>query len=528
MSSSTQSTVSPIMASEQLVKKMLGADVTFGPGLEVKDIVIPPTTLSESIPYLTSFHEHRYSSVMLANIVRLHWRNPTATAMLTYRDASKCREVARRFNDGEAGVCGKYVQATFLTGQRGPQVQLTRLPLKATKSDITHGLPASLYPSRTFIGGSNAKLASAAQLQAIKDLISTYGTFVVEDLVRDHGDESSVKLVCDDESDARRVVKELNNTVQKSAGINQLFAEICFNLEYRFSAKWLNHLKKTFILQTTDAMSDNIDGEIASIRYTSANKESILFKRDSMDLVLRGYMDSYGDGCESNDFAEGRMRDCTKRECSICFCPPEQTVRTSCGHIYCAGCYEHTVLSNAKSPSQNGIKCFGDSGKCGMPITLQELDSNLGYKGVDKLIERSLSSYLQANTATYHCCPTPGCEQLYKVTPMAADNKGTIQRCVGCLEILCTSCHMPHDDNVTCDKAEDHVNAELMKGLNIKPCPKCKTPVDRYEGCNHLECKCGAHVCWHCMAVFDNSGECYKHMTDAHNSIYAGQPLYDA
>ncbi|KAJ3949658.1 uncharacterized protein N0V96_000782, partial [Colletotrichum fioriniae] len=522
------STVSPIMASEQLVKKMLGADVTFGPGLEVKDIVIPPTTLSESILYLTSFHEHRYSSVMLANIVRLHWRNPTATAMLTYRDASKCRKVARRFNDGDAGVCGKYVQATFLTGQRGPQVQLTRLPLKATKSDITHGLPASLYPSRTFLGGSNAKLAPAAQLQAIKDLVSTYGTFVVEDLVRDHGDESSVRLVCDDESDARRVVKELNNTVQKSAGINHLFAEICFNLEYRFSAKWLDHLKKTIILQTTDAMSDKIDGEIASIRYTSANKESILFKRDFMDLVLRGYMDSYGDGCESNDFAEGRMRDCTKRECSICFCPPEQTVRTSCGHIYCAGCYEHTVLSNAKSPSQNGIKCFGDSGKCGKPITLQELDSNLGYKGVDKLIERSLSSYLQANTATYHCCPTPGCEQLYKVTPMAADNKGTIQRCVGCLEILCTSCHMPHDDNVTCDKAEDHVNAELMKGLNIKPCPKCKTPVDRYEGCNHLECKCGAHVCWHCMAVFDNSGECYKHMTDAHNSIYAGQPLYDA
>lgn len=528
MSSSTQSTVSPIMASEQLVKKMLGADVTFGPGLEVKDIVIPPTTLSESIPYLTSFHEHRYSSVMLANIVRLHWRNPTATAMLTYRDASKCREVARRFNDGDAGVCGKYVHATFLTGQRGPQVQLTRLPLKATKSDITHGLPASLYPSRTFLGGSNAKLAPAAQLQAIKDLISTYGTFIVENLVKDHGDESSVRLVCDDESVARRAVKELNNTVQKSAGINQLFAEICFNLEYRFSAKWLDHLKKTIILQTTDAMSDKIDGEIASIRYTSANKESILFKRDFMDLVLRGYMDSYGDGCESNNFAEGRMRDCTKRECSICFCPPEQTVRTSCGHIYCAGCYEHTVLSNAKSPSQNGIKCFGDSGKCGKPITLQELDSNLGYKGVDKLIERSLSSYLQANTATYHCCPTPGCEQLYKVTPMAADNKGTIQRCVGCLEILCTSCHMPHDDNVTCDKAEDHVNAELMKGLNIKPCPKCKTPVDRYEGCNHLECKCGAHVCWHCMAVFDNSGECYKHMTDAHNSIYAGQPLYDA
>ncbi|KAK1706636.1 hypothetical protein BDP67DRAFT_528693 [Colletotrichum lupini] len=111
---------------------------------------------------------------------------------------------------------------------------------------------------------------------------------------------------------------------------------------------------------------------------------------------------------------------------------------------------------------------------------------------------------------------------------MAADNKGAIQRCIGCLEILCTSCHMPHDDNVTCDKAEDHVNAELFKGLNIKLCPKCKTPVDRYEGCNHLECKCGAHVCWQCMAVFDNSGDCYKHMTDAHNSIYAGQALYDA
>ncbi|KXH29528.1 hypothetical protein CSIM01_06261 [Colletotrichum simmondsii] len=528
MSSSTQSTVSPIMASEQLVKKMLGADVTFGPGLEVKDIVIPPATLSGSIPYLASFHEHTYSSVMLANIVRLHWRNPTATAMLTYSDASKCREVVRRFNDGEIGVCGNYVHATFLTGQRGPQLQLTRVPLKATKSDITHELPASLYPSRTFMGGSNAKLAPAAQLQAIKDLFSTYGTVMAVDRIRDLGDESAVVLVCDDESDARRVVKELNNTVQKSAGISQLFADICFNLEYSFPAKWLDHMKKTRIIHPADGWFENIDREVASIRVTSAIKESILFKRELMDLVMRVYMDSYGDNWDSYNFAEGRMRDRTDSECVICFCPPGKTIRTSCGHIYCAGCYEHTVSSTAKSPSENGIKCFGDSGKCGKPITLPELDSHLGYQGVDKLIERSLSSYLQANTATYHCCPTPRCEQLYKVTPMAADNKGTIQRCIGCLEILCTSCHMPHDETVTCDKAEDHVNAELFKGLNIKPCPKCKTPVDRYEGCNHLECKCGAHVCWHCMAVFDNSGDCYKHMNDAHNSIYAGQALYDA
>jgi ariadne-1 len=45
---------------------------------------------------------------------------------------------------------------------------------------------------------------------------------------------------------------------------------------------------------------------------------------------------------------------------------------------------------------------------------------------------------------------------------------------------------------------------------NTRDCPKCKVPINKDGGCNHMHCKkCDAHFCWVCLGNFDHNS--YAH-----------------
>jgi IBR domain, a half RING-finger domain/Ariadne domain len=39
----------------------------------------------------------------------------------------------------------------------------------------------------------------------------------------------------------------------------------------------------------------------------------------------------------------------------------------------------------------------------------------------------------------------------------------------------------------------------------IRLCPRCKIPIEKNGGCAHMQCKCGHHFCWLCMADMNNN-----------------------
>ncbi|OHE95967.1 hypothetical protein CORC01_08660 [Colletotrichum orchidophilum] len=522
-----QNAASTSKAAEQvIIRKMMGAEVTFGPGLEVKDVAIPSAN-PQNRPL--GFKKNQYTSVTYANVVRLHWRNLSKSAILTYRDSKDCHAAVRHFANGTAEVCGKVVRADFLASKNGPQLLLCRVPLEAVASDIVRDLPLSIRPIGTFLRSPRDKLEPVSQLAAISRLLSDFGPLLNEVKIEKKTDISEARATFINEADARQTVENLHNTVQRSAGVAQLFAEIVFTVEFSFSAQWLRSMKQAGRFDGTNGLQDGINGicykafgETGRLVIQSTDGEDLLSSRK----LIESYLQPFVDACEYDEeplgFQYAWRRGSVGATCAICYDVPKFPIKTSCGHVYCDECYAHTVESNAKLTSENGIKCFGDEGKCNQLLSLKELDLNLGYRVMDELIEASLSSYLRANTSKYHNCPTPGCEQVYKPTPMIEDNKGVIARCMGCLELLCTSCHVQHEHKVPCDKAEDVANSALLATLNIKKCPSCKTPIDRFDGCNHVACTCGRHVCWVCMEHYEDAMACYNHMLEAHGGAFAG------
>merc|ERR550514_1353158 len=54
---------------------------------------------------------------------------------------------------------------------------------------------------------------------------------------------------------------------------------------------------------------------------------------------------------------------------------------------------------------------------------------------------------------------------------------------------------------------ENQVANEEYKRRNTKPCPRCQSPIEKNDGCDHMTCRrgaggCGHEFCWLCLADY--------------------------
>lgn len=220
--------------------------------------------------------------------------------------------------------------------------------------------------------------------------------------------------------------------------------------------------------------------------------------------------------------------------CVSCFDDAEELTQAACGHTYCKTCiadYLRSVRDTRKFP----ITCFGESdgagATCGEPFVVDFIHQCISKTDADELRAASFLTYVQQHPADYHFCPTPDCDSVYAVhpgsdtgtAPATNDGKSTAFTCPQCLVDICTYCKTEFHDGQTCD---DHLAAvdvgvsearfrEWKRANNVKSCPTCSADIEKTEGCDHMECRCGTHMCWRCLGVF-KADTIYDHMGDCH------------
>ncbi|KAL6654618.1 hypothetical protein ACP70R_008083 [Stipagrostis hirtigluma subsp. patula] len=201
--------------------------------------------------------------------------------------------------------------------------------------------------------------------------------------------------------------------------------------------------------------------------------------------------------------------------CAICFngYPARRTRSTGCSHFYCDDCWRGYV----RAAVDDGARCL--SLRCPDPscsaAVVQELVDEVAEDGDKALYERfALRSYVEESGGRIKWCPGPGCTRAVEFLSCSGDATDVF---CACEHGFCFRCGEEAHRPVTCDtvrawllkNSSDSENANWLLA-NTKHCPKCRRPIEKNEGCNHMTCRppCRHRFCWICLDPLgkDHSG----------------------
>ena len=101
-----------------------------------------------------------------------------------------------------------------------------------------------------------------------------------------------------------------------------------------------------------------------------------------------------------------------------------------------------------------------------------------------------------------HWCPKPGCKQYIDARNFQG-NKGA---CSECGFELCLRCGAKYHGDKNCLYVIDDGFKDWVNSKDVNPCPKCKVPVEKDEGCQHMTCAmCRYQWCWICGGEYSDA-----------------------
>lgn len=269
----------------------------------------------------------------------------------------------------------------------------------------------------------------------------------------------------------------------------------------------------------------------------------------SRELLVDAWNDNKEEVCEKAGlvFSGGKVKQshgalyAEELECGICYTEiqPERTVDIPCKHVFCEECWRSYIENQIEEGAGKEIRC-PDTG-C-FTIVPDGLIAKLVSEGqMERYTDLNLKQFV-ASSADIRWCPFPDCgyaictnrEEKEVDVPVGGASRlvtggrassealltaGENVEC-GQGHGFCWKCSMDPHEPCSCelwckwkdvvisnmseeDRAriagEAQANAQwIMK--NTKPCPNCKSPIQKDEGCNHMTCKtCKHDFCWVCL-----------------------------
>ncbi|XP_056335395.1 ankyrin repeat and IBR domain-containing protein 1 isoform X2 [Danio aesculapii] len=215
--------------------------------------------------------------------------------------------------------------------------------------------------------------------------------------------------------------------------------------------------------------------------------------------------------------------------CGICMSSIsvfEDPVDMSCGHEFCRACWEGFL--NLKIQEGEAHNIFCPAYDCFQLVPVEVIESVVSREMDKRYLQFDIKAFVDNNPAI-RWCPVARCERAVRLTrpgPGASDQlsfpllKAPAVDC-GKGHLFCWEClgdaHEPCDCETwkmwlqkvsemkpeelagVSEAYEDAANC-LWLLSNSKPCANCKSPIQKNEGCNHMQCaKCKYDFCWICL-----------------------------
>jgi len=228
-------------------------------------------------------------------------------------------------------------------------------------------------------------------------------------------------------------------------------------------------------------------------------------------------------------------RDATNIVCQICFDEFGDDSRKDgliCGHAFCVDCWTGYVSSQI----EEGTVCLtticmkmGCNAKAGPEFMKKHANS----EQLRQRFERIYSSSFVESCNRVRWCPRSECGNAVEWKVEEVDDSvltGRTVRCA-CGFQFCFDCGRESHSPATCSQIEAWneaiVSAEEAGGVqaaprqeqreamakrwilkNSRPCPSCKAPIEKTEGCNHMVCSsCRHEFCWACFDDWATHGQ---------------------
>ncbi|XP_057539854.1 probable E3 ubiquitin-protein ligase ARI8 [Amaranthus tricolor] len=218
--------------------------------------------------------------------------------------------------------------------------------------------------------------------------------------------------------------------------------------------------------------------------------------------------------------------------CGICFesFPSAMISAAACGHPFCNTCWAgYMGTSINDGPGCLMLRCPDPS--CAVAVGQDMINLLASAEDKEKYARYFLRSYVEDNRKA-KWCPAPGCD--YAVDFVAGS--GSYDVTCRCSHGFCWNCteeaHRPVDcGTVSKWIMKNSAESENMNWIlaNSKPCPKCKRPIEKNQGCMHITCTppCKFEFCWLCLGAWSEHGErtggfyaCNRYETAKQEGVY--------
>ncbi|XP_045114482.1 ankyrin repeat and IBR domain-containing protein 1-like isoform X2 [Portunus trituberculatus] len=222
-------------------------------------------------------------------------------------------------------------------------------------------------------------------------------------------------------------------------------------------------------------------------------------------------------------------------ECEICYGEMrswelQEHGGASCKHQFCATCWESYLSLKIQEGGAHHILC--PAVRCNILVDVDFIEKMVSPEIARKYLQFDIQAFVERNK-TIKWCPLPGCGRAVKFPEAELETQPfyfpntkpppKTSHAVDCGNghFFCWEClgeaHSPsgceqwvewqskvaevkpEELRISSGETEDAANF-LWLVTNSKPCPNCKSPIQKNEGCNHMKCsKCKFDFCWVCL-----------------------------